>query len=210
MLARTCYRVSCSVAFLTVTSLCCGQSVVTPRVKLKVETALIDQSYCRSPDGEVGYVEFKLNVTIHNEGARSVLLCKKYVELDCPTVDHVKPDGTVGDAAFELNCDAVHASHNPTNLQRDYVIVKPGANFSFEGGSEAWFHLASSHANPKGLLTSGTYWLYPFVSTWGGTPEAAQVLRSRWRNKGDLISDELNAEPVLVTVKIPESPSQCK
>jgi len=161
-------------------------------------------------DGELGYVGFKLTIKIHNDGGRPVLLCKKYVELDCPVLNYAKTDGTAGDVAFEPNCDTVYALNNPTDLQKDYVIVQPGGNFSFDGLTTAWFRLPSSHANPKDLLTSGTYWLHPFVSTWDGTPEAAQILSGKWKKKGNLISDTLSAEPILVTVKIPDNPSECR
>jgi hypothetical protein len=171
---------------------------------------LVDQSYCHSPDGKVGSVEFTLNVTIRNEGKRAVLFCKKYLELDCPVLDYAKPDGTVGDVASELNCDRVYAVKNPTDLRRDYVIVRPGGNVSFNGRTEAWFHPLYSHANPRGLLTSGTYWLFPFVSTWDGTPEAAETLRSKWARKGDLVNGALNTEPILVTVKVPEKSPECR
>jgi hypothetical protein len=205
---RTYCRIVCSVLFLAATAVSGGQNDAVPSLKLRVEANLVEQSYSHSPDGELGYVGFKLTVTIHNEGGRPVLLCKEYVELDCPTLNYAKTDGTAGDVAFELSCDNVYAVNNPTNLQKDYVVVQPGGNFSFGGVTTAWLRLPSSHANPKGLLTSGTYWLHPFVNTWGGTPEAAQILRGKWKKKGDLVSSTLSPEPILVTVKIPENPSE--
>jgi hypothetical protein len=198
------------VLFLAATAVSGGQNDAVPSLKLRVEAALVDQSYCHSQDGELGYVEFKLAVTIHNEGGRPALLCRKSVELDCPVLNYAKTDGTAGDVAFELNCDKVYAVNNPANLQRDYVTVQPGGNFSVDGVTTAWLRLPSSHVNPKGLLTSGTYWLHPFVSTWDGTPEAAQILRGKWKKKGDLVSSTLSAEPILVTVKVPDNPSECR
>jgi hypothetical protein len=207
---RTYYRTVCAVVFLAATTVSGGQNDALPSLKLRVEVNPVDQSYCHSLDGDRGQVEFKLTVTIHNEGGRPVLLCKKYVELDCPILNYAKTDGTAGDVAFELNCDKVYAVNNPTNFQKDYAMVQPGRNFSFDGVTAAWLRLPSSHANPKGLLTSGTYWLHPFVTTWDGTPEAAQILRGKWKKMGNLVSDTLSAEPILVTVKIPDNPSECR
>ena len=78
-----------------------------------------------------------------------MLLCKKYVELDCPILNYAKTDGTAGDVALDLNCDEVHAVNNPTNLQKDYVMAQPGENFGFDGVTAAWLRLPSSHVNPK-------------------------------------------------------------
>jgi hypothetical protein len=208
--SRTYYRIVYSVVFLAATTVSGGQNDALPSLKLRVEVNPVDQTYCHSLDGERGQVEFKLTITMHNDGGRPALLSKKYVELDCPILNYAKTDGRAGDVAFELNCDKVYAVNNPTNLQKDYVMVQPGGTFSFDGVTGAWLRLPSSHVNPKGLLTSGTYWLHPFVSTWGGTPEAAQILRDKWKKKGDLVSNTLSAEPILVIVKIPDNPSECR
>jgi hypothetical protein len=207
---RTYYRIVCSVVFLAATAASGGQNDAVPSLKLRVEANLVDQSYCHSLDRELGQIQFKLTITIRNDGGRPVLLCRKYVELDCPVFNYAKTDGTAGDVAFELSCDKVYAVNNPINLQRDYVTVQPRGNFSFDGVTAAWLRLPSSHANPKSLLTSENYWLHPFVSTWDGAPEAAQILRGKWKTKGNLVSSTLSAEPILVTVRIPHNLSECR
>lgn len=204
------YWIVSGVALLVATAAWCGQTDITPTANLKVETKLMNQSYCRSHDGEVGTTYFELNVTIHNEDTQPLLLCKKYVELDCPVLNYAKPDGTAGAVAYEWNCDSVFAAHVYANFRKDYVVVPPGGNFNFAGNVGAFFRTPGSQASPRGLLTSGTYWLHPFVDTWAGTPKAAAILRDRWRKRGELISDSLSAEPILVTVQVPENSPECK
>lgn len=205
-----CYWIVSGAALLVATAGWCGRSDITPTAYWKVETKLINQSYCRSYDGEVGTASFELNVKIHNEDNQPLLLCKKYVELACPVLSFAKPDGTVGDVAYQWNCDSVYAAHVYANFRKDYVIVPPGGNFNFAGSVGVFFRTPGSHPNPRGLLTSGAYWLHPFVDTWAGTPKAAAILRGKWRKRGELISDTLRAEPILVTVEVPENSAECK
>jgi hypothetical protein len=177
---------------------------------LRAAIQLTSQTYCSGSNKGIGWSNLQLHIQIHNETENPIILCKKYVEIYQPLLAYARPDGAPGDAAYNPIFDSYGFDrYYPTNLKRDYVEVAPRKEYEFDQGTAVLFHLSSEISEAKGTVMPGNYFLSVVIGTWGGPPDVVDVLRARWRSKGNLFVREIWSEFIPVTVAPPQPLLSC-
>ena len=186
-----------------------GQSVVRsntdthrPETEIAATMSLISTNYCSLsvPNRPLGMARFFLRARIANRGQRSVILCPKYIGSDPIVLKSQRLDGTAGEIVGPIiNIPRDVDRAYPTDLSRNYVVLKPQASFEFVTHTGIMFSLAKDQRPAH-----GTYLMEIPIHTWGAPPEAARELGERWKSIGYLLSERLTPNLVRVDVAPPE------
>jgi hypothetical protein len=180
-------------------------------VDLTASIRLVSQEYCLSGESPIGHDEIRLRVSIRNHGLRPVIVCRKYLGVYYPIVDHILPDGTAGNVAFTWMPDTfgLFDRHYPENLNRDYVMIGPEAGFEFGDSTDVLFR-PDSRSSVRGAIDPGTYLVSVKVVTWAAQPQVAASLRRRWKKYGDLFDGYLDSNSIRVNIDPGHSLSECE
>jgi hypothetical protein len=189
------------------------ESNEAPQLQVKID--LLSQDYCLKQHGSgptlVG-ISLNLNATLHNVGGSPIILCRKYIAAQDPSLFAANSDGTAGESAYSGMEDSFGITDKsyPRNLDNDYAILQPGGSMSTPVVTEVITSLTPGLISPKSTLTPGNYFLQVWVYDWKGPPEALQSLRDRWRKHGYLIGQGSMSNRIQVSINLPKNVAMCK
>jgi hypothetical protein len=153
-----------------------------------------------------------LNATLHNAGGSPIILCKKYIAAQDPSLFAANSDGTAGELAYSVMEDSfgITDKNYPRNLDKDFAILQPGGSMSAPVATQVIASLTPGLVSPKSALAPGSYFLQVWVYDWKGSPEVLHTLRDRWKKQGYLIGEGSLSNRIQVSIDPSKNLATCK
>jgi hypothetical protein len=176
---------------------------------LKVLPTLLSERYCYG-DAEVFSVWLKLRMQYINQSDRTLILDKQIGQAWYGvTVARTMEDLVAQKYEYNPNIDWIITDEDkrpprpsPTPPSKDFVILAPGQSFE----SETDASVMAQYGNAKqivGTVQPGSHIFQMELSAWSHPGNASEFKR-RWSRVGQLVTEEIDTEPL--EIRVPTNP----
>lgn len=166
--------------------------------ELQLSTKILKQNYCKDKDSDTIMLLFKLELTYINVGQQPIILYKGSDLISYVRAARNQEELSAGKYEVDLSVTWVTSGSGDvpdTGRVPDsrFVVLKPGASFKAAGETRIF--------DSNKLLPAGEHVLQVIVSTWQGSREQAEKLRSKWAKRGYFWYGNAFSLPMLLTVE---------